>query len=927
MMTPAGWVTTIGGLAGVSGSADGIGNAARFNHPTGVAVDRAGSVYVADSDNHRISKGTPVAAPKVDDGSPWARRVAKTSLADDELAMGLAIDSTGSLYVAGWFDGVNDFGGRTLTSYGGQDAFLAKYNSTGELQWVRQAGGNSAGWDCARGVGVDASGNAYVTGGFLGSATFGGTPLTSLHNQDCFLAKYSPGGTLQWVKQGSDSSHSAYGTGIAVDLAGNSLVVGYFEGQKVSFGAVTATNVGYSGGASAAFLVKYDSTGAAQWARGLGGGETYSTTVGVDAAGDCYVAGDFKGTLQLGATSLTSAGDKDGFLAKFNSVGVLQWTRQVAGIGGDGGRLGVDAAGNSWYVGHFTGSASIGTTNLTSPSGYGFFVARFDTSGNLQWIRRADGTSFLGSEGGCAVDAAGNCYIPGIYSGTVDFGGTIITNRGGWDIFAAKYDGAGNLQWVQTGGGTGNDGALRAAVNTTGNCYLAGWFQGTALIGTNALTSQGYRDVFVARLAAVGAQPLAGGREWHTATLLPNGKVLVAGGYTGNFPNGTYLNTAELYDTVTRNWASTGAPANPRGRHTDTLLLNGKVLIAGGAGPGGPLRSAELYDAARGTWTMTGLMNTTRGVHSATLLVDGRVLVAGGTSDGVNALASAEIYDPITGNWTTTAAMMAARCYPTATLLPDGRVLVAGGAIGPRDNPALASAEVYDLATGKWAATSAMAKDRQAHTATMLPNGRVLVVGGEDSSGTRLSSVEIYDPATGTWTATGALANGRKWHTANLLPNGKVLVVGGAGNAVYPADAELYDPATGTWAIDGRVNTPRYWHTATLLPNGKVLIAGGGTGDNSAFASTELYDSAPGTVTAVALKGLAMLPGDAFQFSFTNTPGLSFGVLRATDLSVSGGGWSVVGAAMEFWPGQYRFTDTQAGKDSHQFYRVVTPNP
>ena len=416
--------------------------------------------------------------------------------------MGLATDGAGNLYVSGWFDDTNDFDGTTLTSYGGQDAFVAKYNSAGNLQWVRQAGGTSPDWDCARGVGVDAAGNVYVTGGFLGTATFDGTFLTSLGSEDCFLAKYDLGGTLQWVRQGSDSWHSAYGTGIAVDSVGNSLVVGYFEGQTVSFGGITATNAGYADYSYAAFIVKYDSTGTAQWALGLGGGDTYSTTVGMDAAGNCYVGGSFMGTLRLATTNLTSAGDKDGFLAKFNSAGVLQWVRQAAGTDWDGGRLGVDTAGNSWFVGNFTGSASIGPANLTSPSGYGLFVARYDTSGNLQWVRQADSAGFLGTEGGCGIDASGNCYIPGIYSDTVNFGGTVITNRGGWDIFAAKYDSAGNFQWVQTGGGTGNDGAFRMAVDPVGNCYMAGWFQGTALIGTNTLSAQGYWDVFLAKLAA-----------------------------------------------------------------------------------------------------------------------------------------------------------------------------------------------------------------------------------------------------------------------------------------------------------------------------------------------------------------------------------------------------------------------------------------
>jgi hypothetical protein len=207
-------------------------------------------------------------------------------------------------------------------------------------------------------------------------------------------------------------------------------------------------------------------------------------------------------SLNLGATQLVSAGSRDGFLIKYDRAGALQWARQAGGPGNDGGSLGVDALGNSYFVGNFTGTIGIGNTNLTCPAS-AMVVARFDTDGNMQWVRQAEATgNLIGSVGGCAVDAAGNCYVPGIYSSTVNFGGTVITNRGGWDLFAAKYDSAGNFQWVQMGGGTGNDGAFKMAVDTVGNCYMAGWFQGTALIGTNTLTAQGYWDTFVARIVA-----------------------------------------------------------------------------------------------------------------------------------------------------------------------------------------------------------------------------------------------------------------------------------------------------------------------------------------------------------------------------------------------------------------------------------------
>ncbi|MCM3904642.1 MAG: hypothetical protein ND866_23340 [Pyrinomonadaceae bacterium] len=340
-------------------------------------------------------------------------------------------------------------------------------------------------------------------------------------------------------------------------------------------------------------------------------------------------------------------------------------------------------------------------------------------------------------------------------------------------------------------------------------------------------------------------------RNNHTATVLPNGKVLVAGGNSSADIEGI-LNSAELYDPATGTWSLTGSLNVPRFYSTATLLPNGKILVAGGiSNPSSVTATAELYDPATGTWSLTGDLNTTRFWHSATLLRNGKVLIAGGHSGQDGPRHYAELYDPASGTWSVTGRLLntggAGRMMHTATLLQNGKVLVVGGIDGDDFEVGFSSAELYNPDAGTWSVAGSLSTNRALHTATLLQNGKVLVVGGS----TVRDSAELYDPAADTWSVAGTLSRYGN-HTATLLPSSQVLIAGGAnagnGSGLISVDsADFYDPHTGMWNNTASLHTARYSHTATALQNGKVLIVGGVNSTGGTLNSAELYD--PGTTS------------------------------------------------------------------------------
>src|SRR5213083_1633113 len=369
-------------------------------------------------------------------------------------------------------------------------------------------------------------------------------------------------------------------------------------------------------------------------------------------------------------------------------------------------------------------------------------------------------------------------------------------------------------------------------------------------------------------------------RAEHTATLLANGTVLIAGGRDAA---DQALASAEIYDPATGGYTLLASPLPaPIWGHTATRLDDGTVLIAGGRRGASPRRAAQLFDPATDTFTALGPMSTPRGRHTATLLRDGRVVVIGGT-DGVKPLASLEIYDPTTRTFSLApSALAVVRQDHTTTLLPDGRILVVGGS---NASGALDSAEIYDPTAGTVSPAAPLNVPRTLASAALLLDGTVLVAGGQTTS-EDLDSAEVYDAATNAFAwLPAAMGTARSGHLGvQLLHNGKVLISGGTSGGQLVASAEVYDPVTSAFQPVDSPGTARRLFGANFfeLPYTGILLATGGLDSAEApLASSEVFfyptlrsdksDYAPGET--VTLMGEGWRPNEQVAINIRESSG------------------------------------------------------
>ncbi len=380
-------------------------------------------------------------------------------------------DSSGNSYITGYTDvGVS---GQVQT--GTNDYFIAKYDSSGTLLWSRQVGA-SGGYTYGYGISHDNSGNSYITG----STTVGISGQTQTGGTDYFIAKYDSSGNLVWTRQVGANSGNTYAQGISSDSSGNSYIAG-------------ATTVGISGqtqtGGTDYFIAKYDSSGNLVWTRQVGAnsGNTYGYAISSDGSGNSYISG----STDVGISGQTQTGGTDYFIAKYDNSGNLVWSHQVGASGGNAYSYGISSStnGNSYIAGYtdkgLSGQSQIGIND--------YFIAKYDSSGNLVWTRQVGADS--GNTYGYAIssDSSGNSYI----AGSTDVGISGQTQTGTNDYFIAKYDSSGNLVWShQVGASGGNAYSYGISSSTNGNSYIAGYTDK----GLSGQSQIGINDYFIAKI-------------------------------------------------------------------------------------------------------------------------------------------------------------------------------------------------------------------------------------------------------------------------------------------------------------------------------------------------------------------------------------------------------------------------------------------
>lgn len=443
---------------------------------------------------------------------------------DSEEGSSVEVDAQGNVYTTGYFSGTADFDPDPLKSFnlisnGSWDIFISKLDSAGNFVWAKNMGGSD--YDNGSDIAIDPDGNVYTTGFFNGTVDFDPDPqcifpLTSNGGYDVFISKLDASGNFVWAKSlGGEKTDYAYS--LALDNKGNILLSGCFK-DTVDFDPGQGMCFLSAESGSDIFISKLDANGNFVWATRMGGGTIDKAfSLALDADGNVYTTGQFKGTTDFdpGAATafLSSNGDKDIFISKLNTDGNFVWAKNVGGSTTDEGySVAIDATGNVFVTGKFSGTADFDPGKndylLSSNGSFDLFLLKLDPQGNFICAKSIGGTS-IDYACSLAFDENHNVYQTGVFAGTVDFdpgaGVYDLTSNGSWDIFITKLDNEGNFIWAKKIGGTHYDNGYALQVDKKGNLYATGYFMGTSNFSpeeeNSVLTSTGDWDVFVMKLS------------------------------------------------------------------------------------------------------------------------------------------------------------------------------------------------------------------------------------------------------------------------------------------------------------------------------------------------------------------------------------------------------------------------------------------
>lgn len=430
----------------------------------------------------------------------WAKR---GGLGAYDMGYSICTDNAGNVYIAGKYELNANFGGTFVTCAGNHDIYVAKYSPTGVFQWVRTAGGTIG--DYARAITCDEYGNVYLTGEFETTTYFSPTVILKSHgDNDVFVAKYSTNGDLEWAKSIGGSGKSDRGYGICYSK-GNVFITGDFLARAYFPGKIIRSN-----GDRDIFIAKYTSSGVFRWIKTFGGsGTDIGYAIDNDSEGNFFVTGFFSDRVNFDEKTVTSNGDRDIFIAKYDSNGVVQWVSQAGGKYKDEGMgIKVDKAGRIFVTGVYDYKTHFGAITLNGAGGYhDIFTACYDQAGEPLWVKGAGGRNNDYGKA-IAVDAHSNTYITGSFDYWATFGEKTINGADGSEIFFASYDSSGNVRWAIGAGGIAdedksawwNESGLSICVDNAANVFVSGAYRSNSTFGGITLETLGHSDVYIAKI-------------------------------------------------------------------------------------------------------------------------------------------------------------------------------------------------------------------------------------------------------------------------------------------------------------------------------------------------------------------------------------------------------------------------------------------